>query len=79
MDTKRLRAKMALFGDTGGDLAKYLEISPQRFSAKLNETNGAEFTQSEIFKIKKKYQLEPKEIDAIFFGIKVSKKDTKEV
>ena len=77
MDTKKLKSIMVLHGDTGGDLANCLGISPQRFSAKINETNGAEFTQSEISKMKKKYKLKANEIDEIFFELKVSKKDTK--
>lgn len=33
------------------------------FSAKINETNGAEFTQGEISKIKQKYSLRVEDID----------------
>ena len=38
----------------------------------MNETNGAEFTQNEILKIKEKYQLTGSEVDEIFFNSKVS-------
>ncbi|MBQ8616547.1 MAG: XRE family transcriptional regulator [Clostridia bacterium] len=72
MNAKLLRSKMVLFGDTNATLAEVLNISAQRFSAKLNETNGAEFNKSEIGKIKVRYDLTPEEVDAIFFCLKVS-------
>lgn len=63
---------MALNGDTYEKLSHYLGLSYQCVSNKINETNGAEFTQSEISKIKIRYGLEPSEIDEIFFDVKVS-------
>lgn len=71
MNTNKLRAKMALHGDTGGTLAKALDLSPQWLSRKLNEKN-AEFTQGEIQAIKDRYNLTAEEVDEIFFDIKVS-------
>ena len=76
MNKNELVSKMKKHGDRNEDLAKYIGISPQRFSAKLNETNGAEFTQSEIMKIKEKYCLTGDEVDAIFFTQTVSSEDT---
>ncbi len=67
MNKNMLVSKMKLFGDTNADLAKYIGISPQRFSAKLNETGGAEFTQGEILKVKEKYNLTSEEVNEIFF------------
>lgn len=67
---------MKLYGDTGTSLSIFLGIARSTFSAKLNETNGAEFTQSEITNIKNRYELDPDEIAEIFFDKKVSKKDT---
>lgn len=72
MDTNKLKSKMALYGDTGKDLSKFLNIARSTLSFKINETNGAEFTQSEILRIKERYSLNSKEIDEIFFNIKVS-------
>lgn len=72
MDINRLKSKMALYGDNGGDLAEYLSISRSTLSGKMNETNGAEFTQNEILKIKARYQLTGSEVDEIFFNEKVS-------
>lgn len=66
MNTNKLRAKMALHGDTGGTLSEALGMSQQRFSAKLNN-NNAEFTQSEIQDVKDRYKLTPEEIEDIFF------------
>lgn len=72
MNKNRLEAVMKLHGDIGSTLAEYLGIARGTFSAKLNETNGAEFTQSEIVKIKQRYELTPQEVDDIFFAEKVS-------
>lgn len=71
MNSNKLRSKMALYGDTGGTLAKILGISQQRFSAKINDKD-AEFTQGEIQAIKDRYKLTPQEVDNIFFDNKVS-------
>lgn len=76
MNKNELEAMMKRNGDTGGTLASYLGIARSTFSAKINEKDGAEFTQGEIYKIKAKYSLTPDEVDAIFFGQKVSYKDT---
>ena len=65
-------SKMKLFGDTQEVLAKALGISLSRLNAKINETDGAEFTQSEITFIKIRYHLTAEEVDAIFFAPKVS-------
>ena len=35
-------------GDTGTTLSQYLGMARSTFSAKINETKGAEFTQGEI-------------------------------
>ena len=58
---------MKLHGDTQGKLANGIGISVQRINAKINETGGAEFTQGEIQKIKKLYNLTNDEVTAIFF------------
>ncbi len=76
MNKKKLESIMKLYGDTGTSLSIFLGIARSTFSAKLNETNGAEFTQGEIINIKNKYELNPNEIAEIFFDEEVSKKDT---
>lgn len=72
MNKNELVSKMKKHGDRNEDLAKYIGISPQRFSAKLNGTNGADFTRSEIHKIIEKYNLTSDEVMAIFFDPCVS-------
>ena len=64
---------MKKHGDTGATLALFLGIARSTFSAKINETNGAEFTQGEISKIKARYSLDAEKIDKIFFTLNVSK------
>lgn len=68
MNKNLLVSKMKLHGDTNADLAAAIGISPQRFSAKLNEYQGAEFNQGEILKIRKRYSLTDEEVVQIFFA-----------
>ena len=58
---------MKKHGDNQSDVAEFIGISVQRFNAKLNETDGAEFTQGEIKKIIQKYNLTAEEVMLIFF------------
>lgn len=67
MNKNKLESVMKLHGDTGTSLSTYLGIARSTFSAKLNETNGAEFTQGEISSIKEKYNLDAEEVVEIFF------------
>ena len=67
MNKNMFVSKMKLFGDTQEVLAKALGISLSRLNAKINETDGAEFTQSEITFIKIRYHLTAEEVDIIFF------------
>lgn len=68
MNKKMYRSKMALFGDTNESIASYLNITPQRNSAKVNGTKGAEYTQGEIALLKKRWNLSAREVDQIFFA-----------
>lgn len=72
MNKNLLRSIMALHGDNDTTLAEFLLISRSRFSAKINETNGAEFTKREITKIREKYELTGEQVIDIFFAPKVS-------
>jgi hypothetical protein len=67
MNKNKYRSKMALYGDTNESVADYLGITPQRNSAKVNGTGGAEYTQGEIAMLKKRWNLTPTEVDEIFF------------
>lgn len=68
MNKLKLESIMKLHGDTGTSLAVHLGMARSTFSSKINETNGAEFTQKEIVAIKKKYSLTAAEVDEIFFN-----------
>ena len=72
MNKKLLRSEMILHDDTNSTLAYALGISPQSLSSKMNETNGAEFTQKEISKIRARYSLTDEKVIAIFFTASVS-------
>lgn len=72
MNKQKLLAVMVLNGDTCESLSKFLAITPQTFSNKLNERRRRGFTQPEIMLMKKKYNLSADEIDDIFFDCKVS-------
>lgn len=72
MNKKLLRSEMVLHDDTNASLATVLGITPQSFSAKMNETNGAEFTQSEMNTIRRRYNLTDEKFVSIFFADFVS-------
>lgn len=67
MNRNKLLAIMAEHGDRSKSLAAFLQISPQTFSAKLNQKGTSDFTLSEVRKIKEKYNLDDQQIAAIFF------------
>lgn len=68
MNKLMLESVMKLHGDTGTSLAKYLGMARPTFSAKINETNGAEFTQGEIAMIRERYSLNAEDVIKIFFN-----------
>lgn len=72
MNKLKLVGLMHENGDTQESLASAIGISLQRFNAKINETNGAEFTQGEIQSVKERYDLTAEAIDEIFFKSFVS-------
>lgn len=81
-NTRLLKSKMVLKGDTTIALAKCLGVNRQNVSVKLN--GRREFKQSEIAKIIRRYDLTDKEIRAIFwddydFGEDVLLNDRKRV
>lgn len=67
MNKNRLVSVMKLHGDTQENLAKELKLSLSRINAKINSTNGAEFTMGEMQKIRALYQLTADEVMEIFF------------
>lgn len=68
MNKNLLRSVMVLHNDTNITLAEYLGISDSTLSLKMNETNGAEFTQGEIKKIIQRYNLTAEQTLQIFFN-----------
>lgn len=68
MNGNLIRAKMAELSMTQRDTAKAIGISLSRFNAKLNGTNGAEFTLPDIIALKKALNLSPQQIDEIFLN-----------
>ena len=68
MNKNLLRSVMVLHDDTNITLAEYLGISDSTLSLKMNETNGAEFTQGEIKKIILRYDLTAEQTMKIFFS-----------
>ena len=75
MNKKLFRSVMVLHDDTNASLAKFLGITEQSLSNKINE-NGTEFKQGEIAKIKVRYNLDADMVDRIFFAEEVSNSDT---
>lgn len=67
-----LKSHMAKKGDTQSCLANAMGLSLSRLNAKINETAGAEFTQTEIAFISKRYRLSAGETMRIFFANEVS-------
>ena len=66
-NTRLLKAKMVLFGDTISTLAAAIGINRQNASIKVN--GKRDFKQNEILKIAKRYKLTTEEVAAIFFGV----------
>ena len=67
MNKNMFVSKMKLFGDTQQILADALGMSVSNLNAKINETNGAQFRQSEITFFRNRWYLTPEEVDQIFF------------
>ncbi len=64
MNTRLLKSKMVLFGDTNNSMGEALNITPQAYSLKLNGEN--EFKQEEMKVIQERYNLTPEEVVDIF-------------
>jgi len=72
MNKNLFESHMKRFGDTQQSLASAMGISLSRLNAKINEREGAEFTQTEIEFIAKRYSMSGRELVAVFFDPKVS-------
>lgn len=72
MDKQYLKSIMAEHGDTQNTLAAAMGLSLSRLNAKVNERNGAAFTQREMDFIITRYDLTPNQAMRLFFRRKVS-------
>lgn len=66
LNANLIRAKMAEIGVNQAETAKNMGISLSRFNAKLNGTNGAEFSLSDVIALKRVLGLDAQQIDEIF-------------
>lgn len=67
MNRLLLRSLMILNGDNNSSLGRFLGLTRNTVANKINEKNGAEFTQSEIAKIVERYNLTGEQVMSIFF------------
>lgn len=67
MNKNKLKAKMVEHGDTSEMLAEVLGIHRSCLSAKMNNYRGAEFNQTEIKVMAKRYEMTDAEVIEIFF------------
>ena len=72
MNKQELESVMKRNGDTQESLANALCISRVALNRKINESNGAAFTQPEIQAIISRYNLSAEETENIFFANDVS-------
>lgn len=64
MDNRVLKSEMVLHGDTIKKLAEYLDLAEQTLSRKIN--GKADFTQTEMSRIRKRYDLDNETFARIF-------------
>jgi len=76
MNTALFKSHMAKYDDTQATLAKAMGLSPSRLNAKINESRGAAFTQTEMAFIISRYHLTNDDAMNIFFNQKVALSDT---
>lgn len=68
MNTNLLKSKLAEQGFTQTTAAQAIGISLSRFNAKLNNTDGAEFSLGEVRTMKNLFKLSSEQVDHIFFS-----------
>lgn len=67
MNSLLFKSYMRKHVETQATLAKKLGLSLSRLNAKINNTNGADFTRPEIFEVVCLWQLTAEELQQIFF------------
>lgn len=68
MNKDLLKGQIRSLGFTQGDVAEKIGVSLSRFNAKLNETDGAEFSLGEVQALKDVLQLDSEKVNQIFFN-----------
>ena len=68
MNADMLKGKIRGMGLTQEAVAVKIGVSLSRFNAKINGTNGAEFSLGEVQTLKKILSLDMEEVDRIFFA-----------
>jgi len=68
LNTDMLKGKIRERAMTQESVAKSIGISLSRFNAKLNETDGAEFSLGEVKALVKVLSIGPEQRDQIFFA-----------
>ena len=72
MNSTLFKAYLIQHNETQQSFAEKLGLSLSRLNAKINNTAGADFSQSEIFAIQQLWQLTAQEIQLIFFTNKLT-------
>lgn len=67
MNTRLFKAEMMAYGDTQVSLSAAMGLSASRLNAKINEREGAAFTQREMSFLIQRYSLAPQKAVDIFF------------
>ena len=68
MNKDKLKGQIRSLGMTQGDVAEKIGVSLSRFNAKINETDGAEFSLGEVQALKGLLNLNSEQVDQIFFS-----------
>lgn len=68
MNKDLLKGRIRSLGMTQSDIATKVGISLSRFNAKINETDGAEFSLGEVQALKRILNLTSEQIDLIFLS-----------
>ena len=68
MNKDMLKGQIRSLGMTQGDVAEKIGVSLSRFNAKINETDGAEFSLGEVQALKGLLNLNSDQVDQIFFS-----------
>lgn len=70
MDRAGIKSVIAKYGETQGDLAEAIGLTPSALSLRIN--GKVRFSLTEVNRIRKRYKLSPEETVNIFFEDSVS-------